>query len=330
DGVMLSLLYNQTIGGSTGYQGSLFSNIAGGDFHGMQGSIGVNYSKGDFVGLQLSPVFNGTAGTMKGLQVSLFNFAGADLMIGQIGGVNVAAGEGGYVQLGAYNLSKRSIRGLQAGLLNVGKNVAGLQVGLVNYSEDHDGVQLGIVNVSKRLNGIPIGIVDIQFNGENHIDFVVQSGGSSFEGMTEKLYATTYFRFGSRYFYKYFDFGLHGPQAEATDGYPAFIAGAGLGLRIPALFEGFAIHADAGANYHSPVSRLELVEDPDFPHKIVPQFRLFASCKLFRNAGILVGLENWIYTKHFHDFPSDATDFEILTEYGLLMVDSRLFVGVQL
>jgi len=331
DGVMLTLLYGQTFEPSSGYQGALFANIGGSDFSGMQASLGANLANRDLFGLQVAPIFNSVEGNLKGLQLSAFNRAGANLMIGQLGGVNVAKGEGNFFQAGGFNISAGEIRGLQAGFVNLGNSVTGLQVGLVNYSKEQNGVQLGLVNISRELRGFPLGVIDIQLNGENHIDQVLQTAAFSLAGLdSEGLFTTTYLRFGSQYFYKYFDFGIPAPGAEMPSGYPSFFAGAGLGLRIPVFFDGFAFHLDAGANYHSPVSRLELVEDPEFLQKVVPQFRVFASMRVFKNAGLIAGLDQWVYTKHYHESPDGAGDIEILTEYGILLIDSKLFIGIQL
>jgi hypothetical protein len=330
NGFMASLLFNSTVAKSSGYQGSLFANVAGADFYGVQLSLGTNVARGDFFGLQASALINVAGGNLKGLQVAAHNRAEANVKFGQIGAWNVAAGGGEYFQLGTLNRSSSSINGAQVGAINLGKRVVGMQLGVFNYSETQDGVQIGLVNVSKNLKGFPVGLIDIQLNGENHMDIVFHTPASRFDDIDDSLFATAYFRFGSRYFYKYFDFGARTMGGSTPRGYPYFIAGAGLGFRIPILFEGFALHIDGGANYQSAVQTVELVADPSFLHKIVPQARLFASCKVFRNSGFLTGVQAWVYTKYFHEMPAGADELFVRTEYGLLYADATFFVGLQL
>ncbi|HCM28595.1 MAG: hypothetical protein A2Z99_19495 [Treponema sp. GWB1_62_6] len=330
EGLQASLLYSQTVMDSSGFQGSLFANIAGADFYGFQGSLGVNFARGDLFGLQTALLFNEAGGNLKGVQLSAFNHASADVKIGQIGIANVVAGEGSYFQIGAINKSSKAIGGLQFGLANLGKKVTGLQAGLFNYSEEQTGVQLGLVNVSRKLDGIPIGLIDIQFNGENHVDAILQTSATEFDELNDSLFASTYLRLGSRYFYKYVQAGWTAVSESGDDGYPDFLAGAGLGFRIPAVFEGFAFHIDGGVAYRSNSGRVELVEDEKYYEKIVPQGRVFASCKLFRNSGLLAGVELPVFTKNFHDMTGIGEKFTVLTGAGILVVDPRFFIGFQL
>ena len=330
NGVMASGFYNRTFLSSSGYQGSIVANIANADFSGFQSSLAVDITQGDLFGVQLAPLFNLVGGNLGGLQVSgLINMAAGNVKFGQIGAVNIVEGEGAYFQAGAFNSSRKSIRGLQFGVGNIGKEVKGVQFGLVNFADDMSGVQVGIVNISKKLNGLPIGLIDIQFNGENHVDSVLSAPFSKSSELFQRPFSTVYFRFGSRYFYKYFSVGF--PVAtEQQSSAPAYLAGAGLGLRVPVLFPGLAAHLDGGAAYHSPVHELDLTDGMDILKDIVPHVRVFASWKFVGNAGLLCGLDELIYTKYFHTLPQASPDFYVRTGYGFLVIYSRLFFGVQL
>jgi hypothetical protein len=330
DGVMLGLLYNRTSAVSSGLQASPFANIAEADFYGMQGTLGVNLAQADFFGFQSAFLFNDVAGDLKGVQLSAFNHVAGNAKFGQLGLINSVEGGGSYSQIGGLNRSASSIRGLQAGAANVAKEIRGLQLGFVNYSERHSGMQIGLVNISRELDGLPLGLIDIQFNGENRMDFIFQTVASRFDDLDDNLCASTYFRLGSKYFYKYFGFGVLGIDESEYPGYPDWFAGLGLGLRVPALFDGFAFHLDAGANYQSAKASLDLTGEEDFADQVVPQFRLFCSSKFYKNFGLIAGFEQKVYTKYRHEYPEKGDYFRIDTGYGILLVGSRFFVGFQL
>jgi hypothetical protein len=340
EGFMGCLAYGRAVGAAKGFQGTLFASVADSSFAGMQGSLGVAIAGGDLFGFQSSVFYSAVGENLSGIQLSVVNRVRGNARFGQIGGVNIVQGEGSFFQLGGANYSG-GIRGLQAGLANLGLDVEGaqagavnysrkqrgVQVGLINFSEDMTGVQVGLINVSKNLVGVPLGILDIQMNGENHIDAVFSP--TSLSGGTELL-ESMYFRLGSRYFYKYMDVGRLALKREPDSGFPVYHVGFGIGLRVPLFFDGFALHLDGGANYQSLRNSIELVEDPTFWQKVVPQIRLFATCKLYKGFGLVAGMEQWIYTEDFHRIPEGAGDFSILTGYGRLVVDARLFAGIQM
>jgi len=329
-GLMTGLFATRSAGPSSGVQLSLIVNFGEGEFTGWQNSLGANAVSGDLFGVQTSGMYNEVGGNLKGVQLGGMNLVKGDAKFGQFGAWNTTLGGGDYFQAGLLNNSRKAITGVQAGALNIAKKMEGVQFGLVNFSEDHRGLQIGLVNVSKRLDGLPIGLIDIQYNGENHIDIVAASPILDFQGLQTLPFGSIYLRFGSRYFYKYFNLGMRNPGlgAEAQD--PVYSVGGGLGLRVPLFFEGFAFHLDGGAAYHSALPGLELTADPDFLAKVVPQFRTFASWRLAAHLGLVCGLEHWVYTRHFQSFAPASPDFSVRSDFGVFEVDSRLFLGLQL
>jgi len=331
EGVMAALLYNGTSGSSSGYQGSLFANSNAADFNGFQGTLGANLTVGDFIGVQSGGVFNEVGGRLSGLQFGLVNHVAQTLNLGQWGVVNLLDGDGKYFQMGGWNQAAASFTGLQLGaLFNYAQNLTGVQMGLVNYSDEHTGVQIGLVNISHKLTGLPIGLIDIQFNGQNHLDQVFGFTGGSWETLNKDLTSTTVLRFGSEYVYKYFSFQTRLAYSGQNDQLPALGLGVGLGIRIPVLTPGLALHLDGGTTYSRQDYQLDLRADSGVWNKMVPQFRTFASWSLGPNFGVLVGWDHPVLTKNFHPTFSTENKLEIKTDWGNLYMANRFFFGVQL
>jgi len=329
DGMMLALLSNQTGQTSSGFQGSVFANVAGADFIGTQLALGVNWTEGDFQGVQLLAAFNGVAGSVSGVQVGAVNSIGQTMNLGQLGFVNLLAGNGKYFQIGGWNQAAAELTGLQAGLGNWVQNLTGVQVGLFNYSEEQVGVQIGLINVSKKLTGLPIGLIDIQFNGQNHIDTLLGFTGSRWESLNKDLVSTTVLRFGSEYFYKYFSYATRLAYTAENDTLPAVSLGVGLGFRVPAFFPGFAFHGDVGTTYNRTNFDLDFRSDPSIGNKFVPEFRTFATWTFYQNFGLVAGWDQHIFTKYYHPDLNTDGKLELKTDWANLYVSSRFFLGVQ-
>jgi hypothetical protein len=95
--------------------------------------IGLSETTGNFTGV----AFVGFAGhivqgEVTGWQATVVNVAGRGLSGAQTGGINVADGKAGVVQLG---------------LVNVAQDFTGLQLGVVNFTRRMKGVQIGLANI---------------------------------------------------------------------------------------------------------------------------------------------------------------------------------------
>lgn len=83
-------------------------------------------------GFQLNVLRNDAEDILSGFQCGIYNTAGRADVLG--------------FQVGLWN-EAQSIRGIQAGVINIANAVTGFQVGLINRSESLYGVQIGAVNV---------------------------------------------------------------------------------------------------------------------------------------------------------------------------------------
>lgn len=331
DGVMFGLFFNRTTKPSSGIQLTYVTNIAGSDFAGFQGTFGLNLAGGDFIGVQHGWVFNDVAGRMAGLQVGSINHIGGTLNLGQLGFVNLLDGDGRYLQFGVWNQANAGFAGVQAGfLVNVARSINGVQFGLFNYSEEQNGVQFGLINVSKKLNGIPIGLIDIQFNGQNHIDQTFGITSGRWEDMNQDILSTTTARLGSEYFYKYFAVQTRLAYTGENETLPAVTLGAGLGLRLPLLFPGLALHLDGGSAYTINDPSLDRTGNHNVPYMFVPQFRTFATWGIVPSFGLIAGWDHPVYTENYHPEFDTRGKVHIPTAWGNLYVDSRFFLGIQL
>jgi len=344
DGFMASVIYNQTVNNSSGFQGSIIANISGGGFSGVQATYACNLTSGDLYGLQFGFLLNHVGGNLFGVQLAALNHVSGNAKLGQIGILNYVEGEGRFFQAGGLNQVNGSIRGLQAGFvnkvdgellgvqagwLNLAKAATGVQVGLVNYSENQTGVQVGIINVSKHLDGLPVGLIDIQFNGENHIDLIAEMAPTGFDTLFQNVFTSAYCRFGSKYFYKYLNVGYLTASGAPTVEFPLACAGLGLGFRLPVYADIVALHLDGGVSYHFYGPTLTINANDEGPRHLVPQFRLFASAKLFGNVGFVAGFEQRAYIYGLHDNSAAGTDLLVSMGEGLCGIDSKFFIGIQ-
>lgn len=331
DGMMVSVAYNKVSLPSSGFQGALFANAAGSDFAGMQSTLGANLTAGDFIGFQSAWIFNEVGGRLAGVQLGFVNHVGGTLNLGQVGAINVLDGNGRYLQLGTWNQANAEFDGVQLGFVaNIARTIRGVQVGLFNYSDDHTGVQLGLINISKKLTGLPIGLIDIQFNGQNHLDQTLSITGGRWSTLNRNLAATTTLRFGSEYFYKYFSYQTRLAASEQPDALPALALGVGMGVRVPILFPGLALHFDGGTAYQRSEGSLDFRAGSQAAHRFVPQVRTFASWGFWENHGLVAGWEHPIYTEYYHTNFTTRGKVEIKTDAGNLYMLNRFFLGIQL
>lgn len=331
DGFMISPLFNRTTRPSAGIQLTAVTNIASSDFAGFQGTFGLNLAAGDFIGVQNGWVFNETTGRMAGLQAGAVNHVGGTLNLGQLGFVNLLDGDGKYFQFGIWNQANAAFGGIQAGFgVNIARSLQGVQVGLFNYSDEQTGVQFGLINVSKNLTGIPIGLIDIQFNGQNHIDQTFGITSGRWEDMNQDIVSTTTARLGSEYFYKYFAVQTRLAYSGQNVTLPAVTLGAGLGLRLPVLFPGFALQLDGGSAFTIHDPEVDKTANHNVLYLFVPQFRTFATWAIVPSFGLIAGWDHPVYTANYHPGFSPAGKIHIPTDWGNLYVDTRFFLGIQL
>ena len=85
-----------------------------------------------FEGLQINVLRNDVRDNFAGLQVGIYNSAGSGDLFG--------------VQVGIWN-EANSMRGIQAGLVNVSGETEGIQVGLINRCDSMHGYQVGLINI---------------------------------------------------------------------------------------------------------------------------------------------------------------------------------------
>ncbi|MFA5778574.1 MAG: hypothetical protein WC947_00350 [Elusimicrobiota bacterium] len=60
-----------------------------------------------------------------------------------------------------YSGTKEKMVGLQAGFVDIGKEVTGVQYGFYNQADNMTGLQLGFINSTEYMNGVQIGLVNI-------------------------------------------------------------------------------------------------------------------------------------------------------------------------
>lgn len=102
---------------------------------------------------------------VKGLKLNLpyatsDDAAGIDL--GLVGG----AGDFTGLRLNAVNLSDDCSSGLEIGALNIGKGeVHGMQFGVFNHAKDMHGFQLGLLNHAGHLSGLQVGLLNFVDTG---------------------------------------------------------------------------------------------------------------------------------------------------------------------
>lgn len=363
-GLMLSLVYGTIDTSSQGAQGAMFVATAaqdftgaqfagaldwtGGDFVGLQSALGGSLAKGDLIGLQLSAGFNWTGGDaiggqaswllnvtrgdFAGVQLGAFNFIEGTLRLGQIGLSNYLAQDGNFLQAGLLNQAWGEFTGLQVAYgLNLARNFRGIQLGFVNYADEGTGLQIGLVNISRKLTGLPIGIIDIQFNGQNHVDFALAFSGTG-NAWDRNLVPTMVIRFGSEWFYKYFLFESRTGVEDAATAPPAISLGAGLGFRFPILLPGLALHMDAGIAYNRVGFKLDFrASQNDLRRDLIPQTRLFLSYRPVEGGpGLLAGFDQHFYFDGLSVGSGNPGMLPILFDGATVFAFSRPFLGIQL
>jgi len=248
-GLQLGLLVSGAGGAVAGLQvGGLVSG-AGGDLSGLQLGLLVSGSGGRVRGLQVAGLVSGagarTSGAqfsglvsgapeIDGLQVSLLlNGAGAYRGLQLAGAMNATGhGSGVQVALGG-NYAKRTMRGAQIGLVNIGGDVRGAQIGLVNIACHLHGAQLGLVNVSSTANGVLVGPVSYVSSASKHLE--------AWSGTTTPMALA--WRLGRGRVYSLLAAAAH-PFADA----PRLSLGAGTGVEVRRRAE-ISIETDALLHY---------------------------------------------------------------------------------
>jgi hypothetical protein len=149
--LLIFMAASQTVASAAGVQASLTPDIAvwarGTQIEGASFSIwGENPQTSFALGL-----VNGFNDMSKGAALGLFNYS--DSYTGfQFGlGVNYTEGDFFGWQMGIFDYTVGSVRGLQTGFVNYAGTLKGLQFGIVNYAANTDtGIQIGLVNIIPR------------------------------------------------------------------------------------------------------------------------------------------------------------------------------------
>lgn len=170
--------------GVEGFELGAVTNITRHHVYGAQIAAGANVNLGVLEGVQLAGGGNWNSGRVDGAQVSGgVNVAGARVEGAQVtGGANIAHGDVRGVQLaGGANVATGHLRGLQlTGGVNYAGSGAGLQVGAVNLVRGAlDGVQVGVVNVADDTR-FSLGLVNVVREGRTHIEASADDGGFAF------------------------------------------------------------------------------------------------------------------------------------------------------
>lgn len=130
--------------------------------------IGLTAIATDFKGLVQAGVLSG-GDNLRGLGIGGLVIAlratGAQM------GVATYAGEYTGLQLGVANISSKTGRGAQLGLVNVAERVRGVQIGLMNLADNLSGVQIGLANHARTGAILPWSpILNIGFGGGANAD----------------------------------------------------------------------------------------------------------------------------------------------------------------
>jgi len=115
--------------------------------NGAQFSHGANILTGSLRGAQFATGANIVKESVYGAQYAWYNQS-RKLYGAQYGLVNNSSYIKG-VQVGLVNLNKKSINGLQLGLINFSGEVHGLQFGLINFAKNNEDVAFGLINFIK-------------------------------------------------------------------------------------------------------------------------------------------------------------------------------------
>ncbi len=153
-------------------------NTVGGNMTGYQSAAGFNYVGKKFNGFQVAGLFN-LSKTVTGLQVAGgFNYAGKDSSGMQVAGaLNIGDHVDGIQMAGGFNWGN-SVDGMQIGALNlVKKQMRGVQLGVVNIAGESKGFQLGVVNIAKKMEGVAFGLANFMGNGETSLNLWIDETG---------------------------------------------------------------------------------------------------------------------------------------------------------
>ncbi len=173
------------------------ANVAGEGFGGVQSAGLTNIAGEDFLGVQAS---------------GLANIAGERTAGGQFAGLANIAGEAmvGIQSAGLANITGEDLVGLQSAPFNiVGGTLRGVQAGVINVADESAGLQLGIVNVAGEQRGIPVGLysrtggvpvrLDVWTDETAALHVGVRSGSvtvSNYAGISTRPFADAALRWG--------------------------------------------------------------------------------------------------------------------------------------
>ena len=161
-GVQLATVANWSEGDFSGFQvAGLLSNTRG-DFRGVQHAFFLNSAGRSFDGIQASSSgMNYAAGDMGFVQLGLMGNVVRGRMDGfQMGALNFAGGLGGF-QAGLANWTGESSEGGQASLANYAGTLRGIQFALVNSGGHIHGAQVGLINVAREVDGVQVGLLNL-------------------------------------------------------------------------------------------------------------------------------------------------------------------------
>ena len=196
-GVQASGLAN-VVGESGGFvQAAGLANIAGERFGGVQGAGLANIAGEDFSGIQASGLANVTGGNTIGVQAAgLANIAGESMLGIQSAGLANISGEDLVGLQGAvFNVVGGTLRGVQAGVVNVAAESAGLQLGMVNVAGEQRGVPVGLYS---RTGGVPVRL-DVWTDETAALHVGVRSGSATvtnYVGVSARPLSGAAFRWG--------------------------------------------------------------------------------------------------------------------------------------
>lgn len=229
-GLQVGFFWNRLRDEGRGVQLATVANWSEGDFSGFQIAGLLSHTRGDFRGVQHSFFLNSAARSFDGIQASSsgVNYAAGDMGFVQMGLMgNIVRGRMEGFQMGAGNYAG-SIQGLQIALVNSGGHIRGAQVGIINLAREVDGVQVGLINLASRVEGASLGPLGYAGNGEFHVDGWMDDAGRTGIGISH----------GTRGLYSLFSLTFPSTQSTSRE------AGAGLGWKL-AWNRGFA-SADLG------------------------------------------------------------------------------------
>lgn len=189
-GFSASGLVNITGNGAKGIVISGLTSIGGDNTTGMMVSGFMNVTGETASGLQLSGLANITGENLSGMMASGFlNVTGRNM-----NGIQIA---------GIANISANSLSGMQIGLCNYATQVHGIQLGLINYyRKSMKGLQLGLVNANPNTKvqmlvyggNSTLGNIGIRF--KNQLFYTILGLGTYNLNLNDKFSATASYRAG--------------------------------------------------------------------------------------------------------------------------------------